>query len=88
MAMEKRWHVELFIDEHEDRTRAEARLATGESEVIGIGEARRNPTDSNIPEIGAELAVARALSDLSHTLLEAAVQDIEGVTHVPVRLTR
>ncbi|WP_369794419.1 dsRBD fold-containing protein [Kutzneria sp. 744] len=36
-----------------------------------------------MPEIGDELAVARALADLSHQLLDAAVQDVEGITHRP-----
>jgi hypothetical protein len=33
-----------------------------------------------VAEIGDELAVARALSDLAHQLLHAAVTDIEQVT--------
>jgi hypothetical protein len=39
-----------------------------------------------LPEIGDELAVARALSDLAHRLLEAAAADIEEFTHKAVRL--
>ena len=83
----EKWHVEIFIDEHDDHTRAEARLTTQDTTVtIGRGRARRNPHDLNVPEIGDELAVARALSDLSHQLLDAAVQDIEDVTHRPAHL--
>lgn len=80
----RKWHVEIYIDEHEDQTRAEARLTSQDNlATIGRGRARRNPHDPNVPEIGDELAVARALADLSHQLLDAAVQDVEGITHRP-----
>lgn len=45
------------------------------------------PSDHDVPEIGGELAVARALSDLAHKLLDTAVEDIEGVTHEHVKLS-
>lgn len=87
MATTKRWDLQVQIDEHDDTsTRAEARLATSSGQLTGVGIARRNPKDHNIPEIGDELATARALSELSHQLLHAAAEDIEGVTHQPVRL--
>jgi hypothetical protein len=85
----KRWNVEVFIGEHEGRTRAEARLHTEEpTGHIGTGTARLNPTDSDVPAIGDELAVARALSELAHQLLHAAAEDIGQVTHERVCLTR
>jgi hypothetical protein len=45
-----------------------------------------NPTDRDIPEIGDELAVARALSDLAHKLLEVTAEDIEQITATPAQL--
>jgi hypothetical protein len=39
-----------------------------------------------VPEIGDELAAARALSELSHNLLDAAAADIEKITHRPAHL--
>ena len=48
--------------------------------------ARLNPHDPDVPEIGDELAAARALSDLAHVLLEAAADDLSGVLLKPVRL--
>jgi hypothetical protein len=87
MSTSKRWRVDVFIDEHENRTRAEARLHNpDETDLIGEGLARRNPQDPNVPEIGDELAVSRALSDLAHKLLDAAAADIEQVTHRPAYL--
>jgi hypothetical protein len=84
---EKRWHVELIIDEDGERTRATARLHTADdTRISGTGTARLNPVDRNVPEIGDELAVSRALSDLAHNLLECAAGDIEGLTHKPIEL--
>jgi hypothetical protein len=80
----KTWTVEVDIDEHEDRTRAIARLRTGgDQPLAGTGLARLNPADHNVPRIGDELAVARALSELSHLLLDAAARDIEQTSGVP-----
>lgn len=77
----KRWRVDVFIGEHEGRTVAEAKLVpVGEVTLTGHGEARLNPSDHDVPEIGDELAVARSLSDLAHQLLEAAAGDIEQVS--------
>ncbi|GAA3515119.1 DUF1876 domain-containing protein [Actinocatenispora rupis] len=86
---EKRWRVDIFVDEHEGSTYAEARLQTGEAaSLVGIGRAHMNPADKDVPEIGDELAVARALNDLGHRLLFSAATDIEAVTHERVRLER
>ena len=79
----KTWTVEVDIDEHEDRTRAVARLQTGRDPLAGAGFARLNPADRNVPQIGDELAVARALSELSHLLLDVAARDIEQTSGVP-----
>ncbi|GGU50425.1 DUF1876 domain-containing protein [Lentzea flava] len=88
MSTAKKWTVEIRIDEHESRTRAEARLHTDDrTHLVGVGLARLNPADRDVPEIGDELAASRAPSDLAHLLLDAAANDIEGVTHVPAQLT-
>ncbi|GAA4544993.1 dsRBD fold-containing protein [Amycolatopsis samaneae] len=84
---EKRWKVDIFIDEHEARTRAVARLENPDhTGLVGTGLARLSPRDTDVPEIGDELAAARALADLAHGLLEAAATDIEGVTAEPAHL--
>ncbi|MGF1647346.1 MAG: DUF1876 domain-containing protein [Kineosporiaceae bacterium] len=85
----KRWTVDVVISEHDGRTKAEARLRTrDDTNLTGVGLARLSPTDRDVPEIGDELATARALSDLAHRLLDAAATDIESVTHEPVTLHR
>jgi hypothetical protein len=85
MTTARTWTVEIFIDEHEDqrRTHAEARLRTRDkTSLTGEGVAMRNPADFEVPEIGDELAVARALADLSHQLMETAAGDIEQVARI------
>lgn len=78
---EKSWSVSIVIDEHENQTRATARLRPeNRDELEGVGWARLNPADSDVPEIGDELATARALADLAHQLIEVTAADIEKVT--------
>ena len=89
MLAAKRWTVTIEIDEHDGRTRAHARLHTPTSDqLVGVGLARLNPADRDVPEIGDEIAAARALSELGHLLLSAAADDLEGVTHVRADLKR
>jgi hypothetical protein len=83
----REWDVSIHISELEGKSLARAVLRTHEGpEVVGVGEARLNPVDRDVPEIGAELATARALSHLAHEVLTLAVSDIEGVTRAPVTL--
>jgi Domain of unknown function (DUF1876) len=82
MTTAKKWTVDIYVDEHPEtrRTRAEARLHTGDlTDVRGVGTSSRNPRDPEVPEIGDELAVARALADLADNLRAAAAGDIEAV---------
>jgi hypothetical protein len=82
------WNVELRFEEDESLTAAAAilRLEDG-TEMQGRGQARRNPADPAQPQIGEEIAAARALSDLVHQLLDKAASEIEDVTHKPAHLT-
>jgi uncharacterized protein DUF1876 len=85
---EKHWHIDIIIDEHDSRTRAEARLRNPDrTGLVGAGLALLNPRDDDVPEIGDELAVSRALADLAHQLLDAAAGDIEAITHRPAHLS-
>jgi hypothetical protein len=83
----KQWTVTIDIDEHDGHTRAVARLLTRDTDrLTGVGLARLDPADRDVPEIGDEIAVARALSDLSHRLLQAATEDVEQSTGTPAHL--
>jgi hypothetical protein len=87
MAM-RQWTVDIVIDEVEDErtTHADARLRTDGEQFAARGTAYRHPNDAEVPQIGDELAAARALSELAHRLVLAAAEDIEDVTHHPAHL--
>jgi Rv2632c-like len=82
----KVWTLEIAIGENSDETEAQARLRVDETETVGFGRARRHPRDPERPRVGEELAVARALADLSHRLVDAAIIDIEEFEGRPVHL--
>jgi len=82
------WKMSLHLDEHDGQTRATVRLHTRDTLLTGVGLAYRNPRDVDVPEIGDELAAARALSDLAHKLFDATVSDIEAITHQPAAVKR
>ncbi|MEO3859913.1 dsRBD fold-containing protein [Acrocarpospora sp. B8E8] len=73
----KQWTVQIYITEEGDQTRARAVLSTRDkTQLEGVGHARRNPIDRPVPEIGDELAAARALAKLADSLFSASSQDI------------
>jgi hypothetical protein len=82
MTINDRWSMMLSVQEADGETIATARLAIdGDEHLAGRGKARLNPADRGVDKIGAEIAMARALSDLAHKLLHAAAHDVEGITH-------
>ncbi len=89
MPATKQWSVTVEIDEEENTTlaRADIRTPTGR-EVTGVGKADRNPLDPNVPAIGDELAVARALRDLAERLRHTTEKDISGITGEPSHVHR
>ena len=84
----RRWTVEILVGEEDGHTYAEATLHDDiGNHVLGAGRATLNPSDHDVPEIGDEIAVGRALTDLGRRLLRTAAGDIESVTHEHVRLS-
>jgi hypothetical protein len=75
----KEWSVRILISERDGGTRAEARLDTGAATVTGTGSARLSPMDHDVPGIGDELAVGRALSNVASGLLQAAEEDADEI---------
>lgn len=87
MTIKERWSMTLTVQEADGETMATAQLALDDDEhLAGRGKARLNPADQGVERIGAQIAMARALSDLAHKLLHAAAQDVEGMTHQRARL--
>jgi uncharacterized protein DUF1876 len=78
-ARAKEWQVHLHLseDEAEGTTKAHVVLDTGTTSLSGYGTSHRNPTDTDVPEIGDELAAGRALHDLARRLLATATDGIE-----------
>lgn len=82
---EHSWSVAVSFTEDANRTRADAILELASRRFHGFGQAKRAPQDPSVPVIGQDLAAARALSDLSHKLLEAAAERIGSFAGRPVQ---
>lgn len=80
------WRFEVTFTEDDRTTRADAVLDVEDRNHHGWGQAHRNPTDSDVPVIGEEVAAARALIRLAHQLLGAAENDIEAIEQHPVHI--
>jgi Domain of unknown function (DUF1876) len=80
------WRVQIAFTEEAERTRADAILELASQRFHGFGQAKRAPEDPSVPVIGQDLAAARALSDLSHQLLQAAAERIEEFEGHPVKV--
>jgi len=81
------WHVTIHLSDDRSDTGASATLSHGAQKLVGHGEAHRSPYDSDIPQIGDELAAGRALMDLGRQLLRETERDIEAVEGHPVYLS-
>jgi hypothetical protein len=83
----RHWTVDVYVGEDGNETYAEAALSDHVGNyVLGTGQARLSPVDIDVPKIGDEIAVGRALAHLSHRLLNTAAGDIETITHEAVHL--
>lgn len=82
----RKWHAEVLLFEQDGQTRADVVLNTGENTLHGYGAARCHPGENDVPEIGDELAVGRALTDLGRRLIGTAAEDLEDVGVRPVHL--
>jgi hypothetical protein len=83
----KKWSVDVYVYEGTGSTAANAVLRSGvEPGLHGKGEARLRPGERDVPEIGDEVAVARALRHLADSLLGTAAADLEAVEGRPVEL--
>jgi hypothetical protein len=69
--------LEMQVVEAGAKTTADLNMTTSSGEVMhGHGAARRHPDDPDVPQIGDEIAVARALFELGHKLLDTAAHDL------------
>ncbi|MFF1529503.1 dsRBD fold-containing protein [Cellulomonas sp. NPDC058312] len=92
--MTRTWDVRIDLFETSDApgsdrrtTTAHAILSSGATtRMSGTGRARRRPGEPDVPEIGDELAAARALRELADRLLDASSTDISEIEHREVHL--
>jgi hypothetical protein len=73
------WQARVYLFEHDAATQARVVLNTGTNTLTSEGLARRHPADPEVPEIGDELAVGRALIELGERLVRAAGEDIAAL---------
>lgn len=71
------WKLTFETDEDADHCEMVVHLDAGDRSLSGRGTSRRNPTDPSVPQVGEELAAARALHDLANHLTEDAWSTIE-----------
>ncbi len=75
------WQVRVTIFESDDETHANVvLLSDSPAHLTARGESTRGADDQPVPEIGDEIAVARALRHLADRLIEVATGDIETLT--------
>lgn len=80
--MTAQWNVDVHFEEDPEHTIATATLHTPDGRRLrGTGRARRNPSDRPMARIGEEIACARALSHLTHELLDYSSEEIEANVH-------
>jgi hypothetical protein len=76
MTHTRHWTVDVFLYDDETEVAANAVLHADVPEALTARGTTRLRLVGSVPEIGAELATARALSALSHQMLELASGDL------------
>ena len=72
--------IEVGIDEDADNTLVHTTLDLRGDHFDATGRAKRNPSDPNVPVIGEELALARALGSLEEQILDRVYARIDGIS--------
>ena len=85
----KTWSVDIYLYEGEKATAANAVLRSDVPGAVNVrGEAHRRPADPDMPKVGDEVAVARALRRLADRLLEMASHDISDAEGRSISLSK
>ena len=69
-------HIDVDVVDDDDECRATATFVTSRGQLEAHGVARRNPVDPQVPVVGEELAIGRALAALATQLIEGADADL------------
>jgi hypothetical protein len=74
------WHIDLYLSESNESTTAHAVLHGATPTTLDSrGAARHKAGEANVPEIGDEVAVARALRALADRLIATASEDMSAI---------
>ncbi|MEU6657689.1 dsRBD fold-containing protein [Streptomyces sp. NPDC046821] len=73
------WKVRLYVSEDDRTTKARVEVDTGTNRLTGHSSARCAPQDKDVPEIGDELAVGRAMENLGEQLKRTAYGDMQAL---------
>jgi hypothetical protein len=80
-AHEREWTIRVSLIEGDETTATAVLLTNGSTELRTTGTSHRSVRDPAIPQIGDDVAVARALHHLADQLLNTATHTIEDSTH-------
>lgn len=92
--MNETWNVAIYLFADDDTTHgvvtgAHAVLTTSTGATLdGWGRAQFSSYDLDVPEVGTELAAARALRQLADRLLQATSDDLEDLEVHEIHLVR
>lgn len=78
--------IDVTMREKDGECLAVATLVTPRGSFSGEGESHRHPDDTDVPMIGEELAMGRALKHLGRNLTAAAMEAIEDHESRPIHL--
>ncbi len=73
--------IEIGIDEDDAMTLVHAQLDLRGDIFDATGRAKRNPDDRNVPVIGEELALARALASLEEQIVDRVYELIDEAVY-------
>jgi hypothetical protein len=80
--------LDMRVVEAGARTTADLSMVTSSGQQLrSHGTARRHPSDPDVPQIGDEIATARALFEMGHKLLDTAAEDLGERLHRRVHLS-
>ncbi|WP_421734489.1 dsRBD fold-containing protein [Cellulomonas sp.] len=92
--MNETWNVAIYLFADDDTTHgvvtgAHAVLTTPTGATLdGWGRAQFSSYDLDVPEVGTELAAARALRQLADRLLQATSEDLDDLEVHEIHLVR
>jgi hypothetical protein len=80
----REWPIRLYFFEDDGQTEARVSVKADAARFEVVGEARCEPGDFAVPEVGDEIAAGRALIALGEKLLHTGEADVQDLREEPV----